>query len=120
MEQNVKSPASRPRKRAVISYDNMSPELQAAFREKYPRGYADYMGDLFKVDKPDGSSFYAVEVDIPDAVYLVKIDVDIDDYDKAEDELFDDGDVDDAAEIDGEVFPDNGDEMQGEDDQMDD
>ena len=121
MEQKEKSSAAaRPRKRAVISYDNMSPELQAAFKEKYPRGYADYMGDLFKVDKPNGSSFYAVEVDIPDAVYLVKIDVDIDDYDKAEDELFDE-DVDDAAEIDGEVFPDNGDEMQGgEDEQMDD
>ena len=113
MEQNVKSSSARPRRRAVISYDNMSPELQAAFKEKYPRGYADYMGDLFKVDKPDGSSFYAVEVDIPDAVYLVKIDVDIDD-------LFDD-DVEDAAGIDGEVFPDNGDDMQGgEDDQMDD
>ena len=75
---------------------------------------------LFKVDKPDGSSFYAVEVDIPDAVYLVKIDVDIDDYEKAEENLFDD-DVEDAAGIDGEVFPDNGDDMQGgEDDQMDD
>lgn len=120
MEQNVKSSSARPRRRAVISYDNMSPELQAAFKEKYPRGYADYMGDLFKVDKPDGSSFYAVEVDIPDAVYLVKIDVDIDDYEKAEEDLFDD-DVEDAAGIDGEVFPDNGDDMQGgEDDQVDD
>ena len=29
------------------------------------------MGDIFKVDKPDGTFFYAVEVDIPDAVYLV-------------------------------------------------
>lgn len=120
MEQKVKSSSARPKKRAVISYDNMSPELQAAFKEKYPRGYADYMGDLFKVDKPDGSSFYAVEVDIPDAVYLVKIDVDIDDYEKAEEDLFDD-DVEDAAGMDGEVFPDNGDDMQGgEDDQMDD
>ena len=78
------------------------------------------MGDLFKVDKPDGSSFYAVEVDIPDAVYLVKIDVDIDDYEKAEDDLFDDEVDDGVSEMDGEVFPDNGDEMQGEDDQMDD
>ena len=65
MAQNVKPSAQRPKKRAVISYDNMSPELQAAFKEKYPRGYADYMGDIFKVDKPDGTFFYAVEVDIP-------------------------------------------------------
>ena len=63
MAQNVKPSAQRPKKRAVISYDNMSPELQAAFKEKYPRGYADYMGDIFKVDKPDGTFFYAVEVD---------------------------------------------------------
>lgn len=120
MEQNAKSSsAPRPKKRAVISYDNMSAELQAAFKEKYPRGYADYMGDLFKVDKPDGSCFYAVEVDIPDAVYLVKIDVDIDDYNKAENDLFDD-DIDEVPEIEGDVFPDNSEEMQGEDDQMDD
>ena len=48
------------KKRAVISYENMSEELMEAFKEKYPRGYADYMGDIFKVDKPDGTSFYAV------------------------------------------------------------
>ena len=50
----------------------------------------------------------------------MKIDVDIDDYEKAEEDLFDD-DVDEAAEIGGEVFPDNGDEIQGgEDEQMED
>ena len=106
MAQNVKPSAQRPKKRAVISYDNMSPELQAAFKEKYPRGYADYMGDIFKVDKPDGTFFYAVEVDIPDAVYLVKIDVDIDDYEK--------------AEIEGDVFPGEAEEMQEDDDRLDD
>ncbi len=56
----------------------MSAELQAAFKEKYPKGYSDYCGDLFKVEKPDGSCFYAVSVEIPDALYLVKIDVKID------------------------------------------
>ncbi len=122
MEQKGKSSAAqRPKKRAVISYDNMSPELQAAFKEKYPRGYADYMGDLFKVDKPDGTFFYAVEVDIPDAVYLVKIDVDIDDYEKAEGELFEDEEADEVvASVEDDVFPDSSDEMRGEDDQMDD
>ena len=101
MAQNVKPSAQRPKKRAVISYDNMSPELQAAFKEKYPRGYADYMGDIFKVDKPDGTFFYAVEVDIPDAVYLV---------------------VDDTVvpEIEGDVFPGEAEEMQEDDDRLDD
>ena len=49
----------------------------------------------------------------------MKIDVDIDDYDKAENDLFDD-DIDEVPEIEGGVFPDNSEEMQGEDDQMDD
>lgn len=122
MAQNVKSPAQRPKKRAVISYDNMSPELQAAFKEKYPRGYSDYMGDIFKVDKPDGTFFYAVEVDIPDAVYLVKIDVDIDDYEKAENDLFDEDVVDDTVvpEMEGDVFPGEAEEMQEDDDRLDD
>ncbi len=105
------------KKRAVISYDNMSPELQAAFKEKYPKGYADYMGDLFKVDKPDGSFFYAVSVEIPDAIYLVKMQVNIDDYDNAEDDLF--SSDDDVDGLDNDVFPDGGDDIQGEDDGMD-
>ncbi len=43
------------KRRAVISYENMSTELMEAFKEKYPHGYADYMGDIFKVVKPDGT-----------------------------------------------------------------
>ena len=80
--------ARQQKKRAVVSYANMSAELAAAFKEKYPKGYADYMGDLFKVDKPDGSFFYAISLEIPDAIYLVKIDVKIDDYDDVENGLF--------------------------------
>ncbi len=104
------------KKRAVISYDNMSAELQAAFKEKYPKGYADYMGDLFKVDKPDGSFFYAVSVEIPDAIYLVKMQVNIDDYENAEDDLFSSDDVDG---LEGDVFPDGADDITGEDDSLD-
>lgn len=92
-----------PKKRAVISYDNMSDELKDAFREKYPHGYADYMGDIFKVDKPDGTFFHAVSLEIPDAIYLVKIKVKVDDIEDAEEELFksvddeNDGDSEDAG-----------------------
>lgn len=92
---------SIPKKRAVISYENMSQELLDAFKEKYPHGYADYMGDIFKVEKPDGSSFYAVSLEIPDAVYLVKIKVKIDDYDDVQDDLFKDAD-DDRDDEDGD------------------
>ena len=53
----------------------LNPELAAAFAEKYPRGFSDYLTDLVKYPKPDGTSFYAVTVEIPDAIYLVKINV---------------------------------------------
>lgn len=105
-------------KRAVVSYENMSPELQAAFKEKYPKGYTDYMGDIFKVEKPDGSSFYAVSVEMPGAIYLVKISVKVDDYGDLEKDLFNDdlGD-DDGTSGDG-TFPDDGTDSSafGEDD----
>lgn len=81
-----------PKRRAVISYENMSEELAEAFREKYPHGYADYMADIVKIDKPDGTFFHVVEVEIPDALYLVKIKVKVDDYAEAEKDLFDTGD----------------------------
>jgi len=106
---NVGVPASiSQKKRLVVSYQNMNPELEEAFREKYPKGYADYMADLFKVDKPDGSSFYAISMETHDAVYLIKMVVKVDDYDDAQNGLFPDAA---AAESDGpaegETFPDN-------------
>ncbi len=106
---NVGVPASiSQKKRLVVSYQNMNPELEEAFREKYPKGYADYMADLFKVDKPDGSSFYAISMETRDAVYLIKMVVKVDDYDDAQNGLFPDAagaESDGPAE--GETFPDN-------------
>jgi len=93
-----------PKKRAVISYENMSEALLEAFKEKYPHGYADYMGDIFKVDKPDGTSFYAVTLEIPDALYLVKIKVKVDDYEDAE-EVFKNEEGDDGEDGEGGSFP---------------
>ena len=58
------------KKRHVVSYENMSPELAAAFAEKYPKGFSDYLADLVKYTKPDGTPFYAVTIEIPDAIYL--------------------------------------------------
>ena len=98
--------ATTSKRRAVCSYENMSEELAAAFAEKYPKGYSDYFPDLVKYDKPDGTNFYAVTVEIPDAIYLVKIKVKTDD---AEDlELWLDGDDnDDADGNDGDSLPDD-------------
>jgi len=87
-ENKVNGTPKKLKRRAVVSYVNMSPELAAAFKNKYPKGYADYMGEIMKVDKPDGTFFYAVSVELPDAIYLVKIEVKIDDYEEAEQGLF--------------------------------
>ncbi len=72
------------RKRHVISYENMSAELAAAFNEKYPGGQNDCFQDLVRYTKPDGTPFYAVTIEIPDAIYLVKIKVQTDDLEDVE------------------------------------
>lgn len=103
--------ATNQKKRAVVSYENMSEELAAAFAEKYPRGFSDYLPDLIKYDKPDGSCFYAVTVEIPDAIYLVKIKVKTDDADDIErwlDEGPDEGgEGGEAGEEGGDSLPDD-------------
>lgn len=97
-----------PKKRAMISYANLSPKLLDFWKEKYPRGYADYMEDINKIDKSDGTFFYAVTLEIPDAIYLVKVDVKIDDYDEVEKDIF--GSDDDASsDEEGGEFPDTDD-----------
>ena len=90
------------KKRGVVSFENMSEELAAAFAEKYPKGYSDYFPDLVKYDKPDGTSFYVVMVEIPDAIYLVKIKVKTDDAEDIERWLDgEDGDDSDGNDSDG-------------------
>lgn len=71
-------------KRHVVSYEKMSPEVSAAFSEKYPNGFNDFLTDLVKYTKPDGTPFYAVTIEIADDIYLVKIQVKTDDLDDVE------------------------------------
>ena len=98
--------ATTPKRRAVCSYENMSEELAAAFAEKYPKGYNDYFQDLVKYDKPDGTNFYAVTVEIPDAIYLVKIKVKTDDAEDLE-RWLDGEDGEDQDGNEGEGLPDD-------------
>lgn len=94
------------KRRAVISYENMSDELAAAFAEKYPKGYSDYFPNLVKYDKPDGTSFYAVTIEIPTAIYLVKIKVKTDDAEDIE-RWLDGEDNDDDSGNDSDGLPDD-------------
>ena len=112
------------KKRHIVSYENMSPELAAAFAEKYPKGFSDYLPDLTKYTKPDGTPFYAVLVEIPDAIYLVKIKVQIDNPDDIERWLEgeEEAEVESvagasaASDADGETLPDDNISQYGGDD----
>lgn len=68
----------------MVSYENMSEALAAAFNEKYPKGFSDYLPDLVKYPKPDGTTFYAVTVETDDSINLVKIKVKTDDAEALE------------------------------------
>ena len=112
------------KKRHIVSYENMSPELAAAFAEKYPKGFSDYLPDLTKYTKPDGTPFYAVLIEIPDAIYLVKIKVQIDNPDDIERWLEGEEEAEvesvagttSAAASDGETLPDDNISQYGGDD----
>jgi len=94
------------KRRAVVSYANLSPELLTIIKEKYPRGYADYMDEIMKISKPDGTFFHAIKIETPDAIYLVKVDVKIDDYAEVEKDIFGDHTAS-AGGDDDDGFPDN-------------
>ena len=92
---------------AVDHYHHMKEDVAAAFKEKYPKGYSDYMADLFKVDKPDGTSFYAITLETEDALYLIKMVVNVDKAEDAQKSLFPDADSSDDIPTEGETFPDD-------------
>ncbi len=106
------------KKRHVVSYEKMGlhPDLAEAFALKYPKGFSDYLTDLVKYPKPDGTTFYAVTVETLDAIYLVKINVKTDDMEDvarwlegeedAENEAVAGGSAD-ASDSAGETLPDD-------------
>lgn len=105
---NVGVPASMQHKRRlVVSYSKMKEEVAAAFKEKYPKGYSDYMGDLFRVEPPIGDPFYAITLETEDSVYLIKMVVNIDKAEDAQKSLFPDADASDDIPTEGETFPDD-------------
>lgn len=99
------------KKRVVTSYENLSSELVAALKERYPLGFTDQM---IRVDKPNGEFFYGVVFETEDTNYLVKISVKIDNKAKEEIEkdLFADEDAenDDIKGADEIAEPDSDDE----------
>jgi len=114
---------STQKKRHVVSFENMSEELAAAFNEKYPKGFSDFFPELVKYTKPDGSTFEAVTVETDDEICLVKIKVKTDDPEALERwlERGDDEDVDEGSSADGDnpLPDDNISQYGGDDDSQD-
>jgi len=79
------------RKRLVISYSNVSPEVLEAIRKKYPLGYSNH---VIKVNTKGDDFFYAITVNTEEASYLVKVPVKID----TKGSLNDDDNLDDTSD----------------------
>jgi len=74
-----------PKKKIVVNYENLQPEVLQAIMKKYPNGYANH---VIKVTLPNKNTFHAITVDTDDASYLVKVKVKLDKIDKLEEDLF--------------------------------
>lgn len=89
------------KKRLVVSYSNVSPEVLEAIRKKYPLGYSNH---VIKVKTRGDDFFYAITVDTEDASYLVKVPVKIDTKGLADEDPLDD--INDEKDSE-DTFPDN-------------
>jgi hypothetical protein len=74
------------KRRVVVHFKNLSPELLELFKEKYPNGWNDY---VIKVNKSETDFFHAVMLETDEASYLVKVDVKIDAHPKDDDDILD-------------------------------
>ena len=69
------------KKRVIVSFNKLSTEQTLQFSEAYPEGYASH---IQKITKPSGEIIYVVPFDTEEDVYMVKIDVNVDQKHKEE------------------------------------
>lgn len=75
------------KKKVIIHYNNLPPEVLELIVEQYPDGYKNHVK---KITKPNNDFFYAITVDTKEISYLIKVDVKIDNLteDKLDEALF--------------------------------
>ncbi len=96
------------KKRVVISYKNLTPELQEAVKKKYPHGWTDSM---IRIEKSPAEFFYAIMLETEDTSYLIKVDVKVDsNVEEEEDKEYYDDDIKGAEEIADSSSDDSGDD----------
>lgn len=74
------------RKKLIINYANVTPELMEAIRKKYPMGWINH---TIKVPQANGTFFFAITLDTEDASYLIKVPVKIDTKTDKDEDFFD-------------------------------
>ncbi len=86
-----------PKMRKIVSFNNLSLELQEELKHKYPYGFTEAM---MRIDRGPGDFFYAVVLETEEVNYLVKIDVKIDgQLDEEEDKGYVDYDIKGADDL---------------------
>lgn len=75
------------KKKLIISFEKLSPELLKLFHDTFPGGCEEA---LKRIPKPNGEYFYAVQLESDETSYLIKMPVKIDDgfSDEEEKDIF--------------------------------
>jgi hypothetical protein len=74
------------RKKLIINYANVAPELMELIRKKYPLGWINH---TIKVPTANGSFFFAITLDTDDTSYLIKVPVKVDNKSDKDEDFFD-------------------------------
>lgn len=64
--------ATAGKRRLMVSYDKLPNEVMEVIRTKYPYGYNH---DLKEVKGIDNKKFFVLPIELPDVIYLVKVDL---------------------------------------------
>lgn len=73
------------RKKLIINYANVTPELMEAIRKKYPLGWINH---TIKVPQAGGGFFFAITLDTEEASYLIKVPVKVDTKSDKDEDFF--------------------------------
>lgn len=76
MDASVNKKTETQKKKLIISFEKLSPELLKLFHDTFPSGCED---SLKRIPKPNGEYFYAVQLESEDTSFLIKMPVKIDD-----------------------------------------
>lgn len=74
------------RKKLIINYADVNPELMEAIRKKYPLGWINH---TIKVPLSNGNFFFAITLDTDDTSYLIKVPVKVDTKTEKDEDFFD-------------------------------